>query len=341
MRVASSWSWPNASASGTPFVMLDLTLYDRIHISARPPAQRLIAELFLRVDYRNVEIIVEGMEHLPVGPVIYAMNHTDNYNYWPFQYHLHKHGAYTATWVKGKNYETPAVSAFMRWTNNIPLASRGYVITRDFVNVMGRRPRPVEYRALRDAADGLFDVDTSIVPRAVLDSERDMLGRRFAPGAERYVDAVDDLMRKLMKRFVALNQRAHDLGVPILVFPQGTRTVRLSRGHIGLAQMALHLGVPIVPIGCSGSDLVYTGRSILSKPGRIVYRIGKPMNDWADLTPPGPFEPFARETETMHRDRFQAVVDRVMDRIDDLVDERHKFEIDRSSDGSRGTDRFL
>lgn len=321
--------------------MLDLALYDRVHLSARPPVQRFIAEAFLRFDYMKVDLVVEGLENLPDRPVVLAMNHTDNFNYWPLQYSLHRHGTYTATWVKGKNYENPAISLFMQWTNNIPIASRGYVITRDFLNVLGRKPDPDEYRALRDAADARQDVDRSKVPRAVLEQRRDMLGRRFEPSHERYVDAIDSLMRQLMRRFVDLNEHAHELGVHILVFPQGTRSIRLSRGHIGLAQLALHLKAPIVPVGCNGCDLVYASRSVITRPGRIVYRIGEPMDDWGNLAPPEPFEPFTREAEAEHRDRFQAVVDRVMHRIDGLLDERHKFSDDQASDGSRELDRFV
>jgi len=321
--------------------MLDLSLYDRVHLSARPPAQRFIAEAFLRFDYREVDLVVEALEHLPPRPVVLAMNHTDNYNYWPLQYRLHKDNVYTATWVKGKNYEHPLVSAFMRWTNNIPIASRGYVITRDFLNVVGRRPDPQEYRALRDAADALGDVDRGAVPAAVLTRARDMLGRPFEPSRERYADAVDALMGLLMGRFIDLNERAHGLGAHVLVFPQGSRSVRLSRGHIGLAEVALHLGAPIVPVGCNGCDRVYTGRSIRTEPGRIVYRIGEPMTDFGDLAPAEPFVPFSREAEAAHRERFQAIVDRVMDAIDDLLDERHKYSEDHRSDGTRGTERFV
>ena len=321
--------------------MLDLGLYDRVYLSARPPVQRFIAEAFLRFDYRKVDLVVEGLDNLPGRPVIFAMNHTDNYNYWPFQYSLHKEGMYTATWVKGKNYEHPGVSLFMSVTNNIPIASRGFVITRDFLNVTGRRPEPEEYRALRDAADSLGDVDATSVPRAVLDQARDMLGRRFEPAKENYAEALDALMRLLMRRFVDLNERAHELGVHILVFPQGSRSIRLSRGHPGIAQMALHLNAPIVPVGCNGCDRVYTSRSIRTKPGRVVYRIGKPMEDWGALAPAEPFEPYTRETGTLHRDRFQAIVARVMGRIDDLLDERHKFSEDGESDGTHGTDRFV
>ena len=321
--------------------MLDLALYDRVRLSRRPPLQRLIADGWLRFDYRKVDLVVEGLENLPDRPVIFAMNHTDNFNYWPFQYDFHRRGAYTATWVKGKNYEHPGVSAFMRWTNNIPIASRGYVVTRDFLNTVGRRPSANEYRALRDAADSLGDVDRAAVPAAVLDSSRDMLGRSFDPTHERYSDAVDGLMRLLMRRFLDMNAHAHELGLHILVFPQGSRSIRLSKGHTGIAQMALHLDAPIVPVGCNGCDRVYTSRSMRAKPGRIVYRIGEPMSDWGHIAPSEPFEAFTREAERDHRASFQAITDRVMDRINDLLDERHKFAADQVSDGTDGTARFV
>ncbi|MBX3276014.1 MAG: 1-acyl-sn-glycerol-3-phosphate acyltransferase [Sandaracinaceae bacterium] len=322
--------------------MLHLDLYDRVWLSGKPPVQRLIAEGFLRFDYRNVEIVLEGRERLPEHPVVLAMNHTDNFNYWPLQYELHRlMRRYTATWVKGKNYESPLVRRFMLVTNNIPVASRGYVVTRDFLNVMGRRPTADEYRALRDAVDEGGLTDARAIPRPVLEQERDMLGRRFWPHRESYAEAVDALMNLFHARFVEKNREAMRLGLDILVFPQGTRSVRLSRGHIGIAQLALHLDVPIVPVGCSGSDLVYPSRSALARPGRIVYRIGEPMRDWGALRPTEPFAPFTRAAESAHRARFQAVVDRVMDAIDGLVDEPYRYSEDRVSDGTEGTRRFV
>jgi 1-acyl-sn-glycerol-3-phosphate acyltransferase len=323
--------------------VLDLALYDRIRLRLRPPVQRAIAEGFLRWDYRKVDLRIEGLDRIPSEPVIFAMNHTDNFNYWPFQYLLHRDlGRYTATWVKGKNYEGMVSRTFMRWTNNIPLASRGYVITRDFVNTMGRRPTPEEYRALRRAVDALEPVDPAAVPAAILERPRDMLGRPFGPQSEGYAEAVDALMGQLMDRFVAMNREALAMGLHILVFPQGTRSRRLSRGHIGLAQVALHLGATIVPVGCSGSDEVYTSRSVLAKPGAITYRVGKPLptSTWSGIAPEGA-RPFARDDEAAHRDAYQAVVDRVMEAIDGLVDEPYRFSSDQTSDGTAGADRFL
>jgi len=324
--------------------VLDLHLYDRVRLSRRPVAQRLIADAFLRYDYRKVELRVEGLDRLPRESVILAMNHTDNFNYWPLQYQMHRElERYTATWVKGKNYEHPVVAAFMRWTNNIPIASRGYVITRDFVNVLGRRPDRDEYRALRDAVDALEPPARGAVPARILEQGRDMLGRPFDPSREAYHQAIDALMDALMARFVDMNHRALEIGCDLLVFPQGTRSIRLSRGHIGIAQMACHLDATIVPVGCNGCDRVYPGRSARAQPGSIVYRIGEPMppERFADLAPDEPFAPFSRAAEAKHRDAFQAITDRVMDAIDGLLDERYRYGDDRTSDGTRGTDRFV
>ncbi|MCA9716357.1 MAG: 1-acyl-sn-glycerol-3-phosphate acyltransferase [Myxococcales bacterium] len=323
--------------------MLTLKLYDDIRLSLRPLSQRLIAELFLRLDYRRVKISIEGLERLPAAPVIFAMNHTDNFNYWPFQYAMHRAlRRYTATWVKGKNYEHPLVSRFMQVTNNIPLASRGYLITRDCLNTVGRRPSEQEYRALRRAIE-TGEAAGEEAPHELDNRARDMLGRRFEPAAERYGQAMGALFSEMMRRFVALNRRAFDIGLDLLVFPQGTRSVRLSRGHIGLAQMALHLGATIVPVGCSGSDRVYPGRSFRASPGRIIYRVGEPFDPscWDELAPGGCDAPFQPETEARGRDGYQAIVDRVMERINTLVDEPYRFSDDRESDGTQGTARFV
>ena len=323
--------------------MLELALYDRVRLHPRPPLQRAIAEGFLRLDYRKVDLRVEGLERIPKSPVIYAMNHTDNFNYWPFQYSLHREfGRYTATWVKGKNYEGTISGAFMRWTNNIPIASRGYVITRDFVNTVGRQPTAEEYRALRNAVDDLAPVEGD-VPAAILEQPRDILGRPFDPSREGYHEAIDQLMQRMMTRFVDKNEEALRIGLDVLVFPQGTRSRRLSRGHIGLAQVALHLGATIVPVGCSGSDEVYTSRSFIAKPGKITYRVGEPLGpeEWEGIAPAEPFQPFDRAAEAAHRPAFQAVVDRVMERIDGLVDEPYRFSHDRQSEGTTGVDRFV
>ncbi|NOY91549.1 MAG: hypothetical protein GXP55_10135 [Deltaproteobacteria bacterium] len=322
--------------------MLDLALYDRIDLSTRPWAQRWLAETFLRFDYRKLDLVVEGLDKLPKTPVILALNHTDDFSYWPFQYSLHKaFGRYAASWVKGKNFEGRALSAFMRVMNNIPIASRGYLLTRDFMTTVGRRPSADEYRLLRDALNAGTPVEGDL-PRELLERPRDILGRPFEPAREHYIAAMDSLFSVMMARFVDLNRRALEIGADLLVYPQGSRSIRLSRGHGGIGQVALHLGATIVPVGVSGGDIIYPKRSPVCHPGRVVYRIGDPIlpAELEHLRPAQPYQPFSREAE-VHKDAFQAVADLVMERIDGLVDEPYRFGDDHGTDGVTGTARFL
>ena len=321
--------------------MIDLRLYERIRLRKRPSFQRLVADGFLRYDYRNVAIRVEGQ--LPPAPVIIAMNHTDNFNYWPFQFHFHRtERRYTATWVKGKNYEHPFVSGFMRLSNTIPLASRGYLISRDFIGICRRRPTQSEYRSLRDGVEQ--DVQSIRgVPAAVLNTPRSLFGYRFNPEHESYARAIDTAFRLLMAQFVRLNEEAYARGIDLLVFPQGSRSIRLSKGRSGLAQIALHLGATIVPVGCSGSPTVYPGKSFRAQPGRVTYRIGNPitLTEYAGDMADTPFVPFSRRAETKHHAAFSGMVDHVMQRINDLLDDEYRFNPGEESDGTRDVNRFV
>ncbi len=336
--------------------MLDLNRLERISLTAKPIGQKAVAALLLAPNYElppRVKIDIEGFDKVPDEPVIYAMNHTDRYNYWPFQYRLWRSfGRFTSTWVKGKYYENEWLGKFMEMTNNIPTVSRGYLIARDFKAVCDRPPTGEEYRALRtavdvdagvkEAPDGMVD-PAEVVPRAVLERPRNVLGRRYAPGRESYTTYINELFRTMMRRFVELNEEAFEEGLDLLVFPQGTRSVRLSRGRIGLSQMALYLKRPVVPVGCNGSDKVYPGNSPLGRPGHIVYRIGEPLRyeEMSEFHIDEDFEPFTAAAENKHRDQFQGYVDVVMDRINGLVDPQYRFAEDLSSDGVAGSRRFL
>jgi len=315
--------------------MIDLARLERVDLHRTPWGQLFMAQI-LRLDYRfprRTRIVLEGTENLEPGrSYILAMNHTDRYNYWPFQYGLYRGGlGYTATWVKGKYYENRFVGAFMDSMNNIPLPSRGYVITTQFRKLLGRTPTAEEYRALRDLADGRV----AEAPPELAESIADMKG--FLRG---FADVFDRMIDQVMR----LNRRALELGQHLLVFPQGTRSIRLSRGHIGVAQVAQHLGVDVVPVGCSGSDRVYPGRSPFAKGGRIVYRIGKPLAlDGPELRAHRVTEPFRPFTlgAAAHRDAFQAMTDVVMDHINELVDPEYRYSDDRGSDGVSGVERFV
>ena len=323
--------------------MLTLDRIRSIELSARPKGQLVMASLLLNLDYRfprRTEIIVEGIEHvLDAGPCFLAMNHTDRYNYWPFQCQLHLNGRYTTTWVKGQYYDSALTGRFMDIMGQVPLASRGYVIATAWKQA-GLGPLDgATYRALRDVVDGNAPVE------AILDLGGDAAEFARRHGGQGFAATLQARFLALMDEVMRLNRQAFELGLYVLVFPQGTRSVRLSRGHTGMMQVAQHLGLPIVPIGCSGSDRVYPGNLPFAKGGRIVYRCGAPIH------PDGPeigeyrvtesFMPMTTAATTAHGAAFQSATDVVMDHINELVDPEYQYAEDKVSDGVSGVERFV
>jgi 1-acyl-sn-glycerol-3-phosphate acyltransferase len=334
--------------------MLDLQRIENLELTAEPTGQKCIALGLLAPNYwfpPGVQIEVEGWNQLPAEPVIFAMNHTDRYNYWPFQFQLWwNRGRFTASWVKGKYYQRDILADFMEWTNNIPTVSRGYLISRDFMNVVERRPEEDEYGALRDLVDARAhgDPDPELeararrhVPEVVFEQSRDILGLRYDASRAPYATVLNQLFARMMARFVELNGEALDKGLDLLVFPEGTRSIRLQRGRIGIAQIALYYDATVVPVGCNGSDRIYPGDSPIARSGRVLYRIGEPIeaDDRAQYAIDEDFEPFTPEAEERFRDRFRGFVDLIMERIDGLLDPRYQFA--GEDDDGRSADRFV
>jgi hypothetical protein len=257
---------------------------------------------------------------------------------------------FMTVWVKGKNYESPFVGTFMELTSNLPTVSRGYIITKDFTLTMERRPTQAEYDALRalvnkESAPGEDPgtVDVSAVPEELFKIKRNILGIDFDPSECSYAVAVNRVFAAMMVEFVRLNERSFELGLDLLVFPQGTRSIRLPRGRIGMMQVALRYKKTIVPIGCNGCDLVYTRSVPIGKSGTIVYRVGDPIRyeDLSEFHIDEDYAPFSVEAEHKHRDKFQGSVDFVMARVNDLLDPEYQFSDDLESTGVRGTSRFM
>lgn len=334
--------------------MLDLPRLKRIRLMKRPIGQVFFGHTVLTPNYNHfpgIDIQLEGLENIPDEPVIYAMNHTDRFNYFPFMYKMWKlEERYITVWVKGKYYENPVVGTFMELTSNLPTVSRGYIITKDFTLTMGRRPTEAEYDTLRalvnaEAAPGQdpSTVDISSIPAKLFETKRNILGMDFDPNECAYAVGINLVFDEMMRQFVRLNERSFELGLDLLVFPQGTRSIRLPRGRIGMMEIALRYKKTIVPIGCNGCDLVYTGSVPIAKSGTIIYRIGEPITyeDLSDYHIDEAYQPFSPEAEHKHRDRFQGAVDIVMERINDLLDPQYQFSDDMKSTGVRGTSRFM
>ena len=325
--------------------MLTLDVLEQIRLTDRPLVQMAVAQL-LRLNYRfpptRTDVRIENVDAIfAPGPIYLAMNHTDRYNYFRFQERLwRQRDQFTATWVKGKYYNNPVLANFMVHTDNIPTPSKGYVITADAVALLGRPPSSELYRLVRHALDAGESTDDlwraaaaelSARDRYDLDrltkTPRDMLGLEFDHRrGPAYVESLTTLFGEMMESFVALNEQAFDLGLKVLVFPEGTRSRRLGKGRPGLAQMAVRTGATIVPIGCSGADRAYPGDSPISRGGEIVYRVGEPLtpsDELADFQVDEEFRPFTREADR-YADSFAAMTRLVMDRIDALLDPEYR-----------------
>jgi len=333
--------------------MLDIQRIQRIRLDRYPKMQRLTGTILL-LNHRllpGIRTRFENAERLPPEPVIFAMNHTDRYNYFPFQLHLWRtYNRFTATWVKGKYYENALVAGFMEKTNQLPTVSRGYLITKDFQAAMDRMPSEAEYNEARRWVDAAATGEgesarpaRDALPEALLSRPRNVLGRAFEPDKEDWPSYVNAIFRIMMRHFVALNDEAARIGLDLLIFPQGTRSVRLLPAHIGISQIALHLQRPIVPIGCNGSDRAYPGGNPWGKRADIAYRIGEPIpyESLSEFHIQESYEPFSADAEQRYKRHFEGVASIVTQRIDGLLDERYRRSSDADDDATRGSDRFV
>lgn len=329
--------------------MVDEEHLKRVKISARPVGQVSMAHL-LRVTYTlpsKTHIEIEGLDNIPTDKgVMFALNHTDRYNYWPFQYELwrRKHPRMTMAWVKARYYESPALGFFFDLCNNLPLPSRGYIILKDAFSVLNRKMTDDEYRVVRDFTDGKIGQEqamelASADVRTLLTKPRG----DFSPQSESYFDFVnrwnDRLMGLVESRTV---EAVFEKNNHIVVFPQGTRSVRLLPARSGMLQFALRHEVPIVPVGSNGCEAIYPTSNPWARGGHVTYRIGKPLsvNDaFAPFQIAKPYKPFTRGADE-HAEKFAGAAVVLTHAIDALLDEPYKLDTTGKDAGSRA-DRLI
>ncbi|MFQ5577915.1 MAG: lysophospholipid acyltransferase family protein, partial [Anaerolineae bacterium] len=248
--------------------------------------------------------------------------------------------------VKGKYYEYYALGKLFDFGNCIPLPSRGYVLSKDFQLTMKRLPSREEYRLLRDLVDGKIGPD-ELAARAAPGLRRFATTPHgeFDPQAQHYGAFIEAKFQRLMRRVAQISADALlNKNLNVLIFPQGTRSIRLLPGLTGVTQIALKTGAPVVPVGCNGSDKIYPGWLPLSPGGRVVYRVGRPLTVAGELAPfaiPEPFEPFTRAAEAKFGPNFRGATDLIMERINALLDPEYRFAPDAEAIAGTGVRRFL
>jgi 1-acyl-sn-glycerol-3-phosphate acyltransferase len=93
------------------------------------------------------------------------------------------------------------------------------------------------------------------------------------------------------------------------IYPEGTRSPdgRLYRARPGVGWLALHSGLPVIPVAMIGTDRVLPPGRAVPRLGRIEIRIGKPMT----------FDDIAAGNEAPGKAR-RAIADEVLQAIQQL-----------------------
>ncbi|MBU2261201.1 MAG: 1-acyl-sn-glycerol-3-phosphate acyltransferase [Proteobacteria bacterium] len=305
--------------------MIDIEYLKKIRLATRPLGQRIVANFLLLPNYRffaNVDIRIENIERIPRDEnVIFAMNHTDRFNYWPFQYKLFKmkEFPFTTVWVKAKYYKNAFLAKGLDLCNLIPVPSMGYFIEEFYRKKFNRKMDRGIYRAVKDLIDGRI-AEAGPNERAALEALQAM-GDQFADFIQGYYESVMEKVAELSR--AALCEKRLNL----IIFPEGTRSVKLAEGRTGLAQLALHTEKRVVPVACNNSEEVYRGSLPFARSGRITYRIGEPLSvhDRFKAYRIGePFRLLSRESQQRYREQFEGVTRIVMASIEGMLDEKYR-----------------
>lgn len=288
----------------------------------------------------GARVVVEGREHLPLTPALLACNATHRYDPLTFRVAMLDLGANAATVSKGKNWHDPATAYAARTLGSLPLCSRGYLITMDFLALHGRRPTEAEYRALRDHVDREAPLPGMASLEALTTQERDVLTCPLDLARRSYREAMLAIYWEFQSEFMQQARTVVRAGRHIHMYPQGTVSSRLSEGRTGAVQIAAELGLPIVPVGMSGVRSAF--RSLdgpLPARGTITIRLGQAYHLPTDALPPG-FRALHPEDEAVHKTTLGRLTGDLMERISDLVSPEYGWAPGRVSDGTRGTERF-
>ncbi|HOD98010.1 MAG TPA: lysophospholipid acyltransferase family protein [Syntrophales bacterium] len=305
--------------------MVDLEYLKRINLVSIPRMQQFLGTFMLGPNYnifQKVDIVLENIENIPPGEnVIFAMNHTDRFNYWPFQYKLWRLKRYnwTTVWVKGKYYRNKWLGKGLDSCNLIPVPSLGYLIEEFYTQKYARRIDRDLYRRVRDAIDGK-DEGTEVHAANIAETNR-LFGGDF-------IVFIRDFYERIMAKVADLTRIAlFERGLSLIIFPEGTRGTQLGEGKTGIAQVALHTGKTVVPVGCNNSDQVYPDSLPFARTGRIVYRVGKPLSIADRLRPfriEEPFQLLSRSSQQQYKEQFEGATNVIMESINELLDENYR-----------------
>jgi 1-acyl-sn-glycerol-3-phosphate acyltransferase len=274
----------------------------------------------------------------PPGPVIFASNSTQKYDFMPLRQEAARLGWPLVTVTKAKNYHSRAMRPILERTGVLPLASKGYVLLVDAVGALGRRPDEAAYRHLRRHLDEGTPLPETPDFLALQRQPRTILGYPYHPSKEPLREGWRRAYRGLLGETLRLAREAAAAGHHLHIYPEGTVSSRLGPGRSGVMQLAWALGLPVVPLAMSGCRGAFRGQQPLLRGGEIELRFGEPyVPDLAAL--PGGFRPFDPDDEQLFRPVLQRATDELMARLDALLPAELRGASDTAA--AHDTRRFL
>jgi len=197
--------------------------------------------------------------------------------------------------------------------------SMGYLIEEFYRKRFNRKIDKSLYRTVKDVIDGRIEA-AGPQERASLEAIQGM--------GEHFLEFVRGYYETLMARVAELSITALcEKNLNLIIFPEGTRSIKLAEGRTGLAQLALRTEKRIVPVACNNSEEIYRGSLPIARSGRITYRVGEPLSVNDRLKPyriAEPFLLFSRESQQRYRERFEGVTRIVMSSIEEMLDAKYR-----------------
>jgi len=312
----------------------------RVDARPRPLVWWLTDKALALLQNTRVQVVLENPPPL-TEPVLFAMNHSHYFDFMPSRRALWaQRQIQTVGFVKARAYQNRLEAPFIKTIGNVPLVSRGYLISADFAALHGRKPTDDEYRSLREHVDHGAPLPDASVYRALEGQPRDMLDLTYDPKIACYRDAIQQRYASGMAASVAQARAVLDAGVSLHIYPQGLYSTRLSRGRIGTVEFALALDVPIVPVGFSGMNECFRKHEMVPhRAGVLTMRFGRPRR----VTRPElvDFRPFVPADEQRLRDVLEHETRTLMDEINALLDPAYRWGDDLDGDGLEGVARFF
>jgi len=296
--------------------------------------------LWIQKIWGGVRVELEDFPSLD-APVMFAMNHSHYFDFLHARGAIdHQAGVRTASFVKYRAFQNRIEGAYMRRMGNIPLTSRGYLICADFAQIHGRKPDEKEYRVLREVVDGGAALPNQPVFQALVANNRKVLGSEFVAGQTGYRQAISDVYSKAMATTLAQAERVVSAGQSLQIYPEGLYSTRLSQGRIGAVQIAVALGIPVVPVGFSGMNDCFHDKALKAHSGGVLrLRFGKPYR--IQRTELQGFRPFNFEDEVRHRSVLEEETHSLMCKINGLLDPSCQWGEDLQGNGLQGISRFF